>query len=182
MSATTTLMTAEQLLDRVGQGRSELIRGELVELMPVGQLHGKLVARLLFWLMIFLEDHPLGSVSTEVGVLLTRDPDLVYGPDILFIAKERDGDPNSPRFYHGAPDLAVEVLSPEDRAGKVQEKIRDYLHFGTRLVWLVDPTSRTVTVYHPSGEAHIYSGNDQVTGEDVLPGFSFTPEKLFSAF
>src|ERR1035438_2841922 len=106
MSASTTLMTAEQLLERAGQGRSELIRGELVELMPVGRLHGKLVARILFWLMTFLEEHPLGSVSTEVGVLLTRDPDLVYAPDILFIAKERDREPDSTRFFQGAPDLA----------------------------------------------------------------------------
>jgi Uma2 family endonuclease len=179
MSTTSTLMTAEQLLERAGQGRSELIRGELVELMPVGQLHGKLVARLLFWLMTFLEEFPLGSVSTEVGVLLARDPDLVYAPDILFVAKERDHNPDSPRFFAGAPDLAVEVLSPEDRAGKVQEKIRDYLSFGTRLVWVVDPASRTVTAYRPSGAAHVYSGSDEVAAPDILPGFSFTPEKLF---
>jgi Uma2 family endonuclease len=181
MGTTATLMTAELLLERAGQGRCELIRGELVELMPVGKLHGKLVARILFWLMTFLEEHPLGSASTEVGVVLRRRPDLVYAPDVLFIAKERDREPDSPHFFEGAPDLAVEVLSPEDRAGKMQEKVRDYLAFGTRLVWVVDPESRTVTAYLPSGAAHVYSGYDQVPGLDVLPGFFIVPEKLFTA-
>jgi Uma2 family endonuclease len=178
MSTTTTPITVEQLWAQAGQGRSELIRGELVELMPVGQLHGRLVARMLFFLMVFLEEHRLGFASTEVGVVLSRHPDLVCAPDVLFIAEDR-AEPDSTKFFEGAPDLAVEVLSPEDRAGKVQEKIRDYLAFGTKLVWIVDPASRTVTVYHPSGAAHVYSGSDEVNGEDVLPGFSFTPEKLF---
>ena len=147
----TEAITAEQLWKHAGQGRSELVRGELVEFEPVGHWHGKLVARILFFLLAFLEEHRVGSASTEVGVVLAR-----------------------------APDLAVEVLSPEDRAGKVQEKIRDYLVFGTKLVWIVDTESRTVTVYHPSGAAHVYSGSDEVTGQDILPGFFFTPEKLFA--
>jgi len=83
------------------------------------------------------------------------------------------------RFFEGAADLAVEVLSPEDRAGKLHEKIRAYLKAGTRLVWIGDPDSSTVTVYRPSGATPVYSGQDEVTGEDVLPGFSFTPERLF---
>jgi Uma2 family endonuclease len=172
-------MTAEQLLERSGNGRAELVRGELVELMPVKILHGKLVARLLAWLVVFLESHPLGSAMTEVGVVLARNPDLVYAPDILFLSRERERAADSEKFFEGAPDLAVEVLSPDDRAGKIQEKIRDYLAYGARLVWIVDPESRTVTAYHPSGEAHLYSGQDTVTGEDVLPGFSFTPARLF---
>jgi hypothetical protein len=93
--------------------------------MRVGQLHGKLVARILFWLMTFLEEHPLGSASTEVGVLLTRDPDLVYGP--MSSSPPRSATANqTPRASSTAPPTSpVEVLSPEGRAGKMQEKIRD---------------------------------------------------------
>ncbi len=179
MGTTASLMTAEQLLARSGDGRAELVRGELVELTPVKILHGKLVARLLAWLVVFLENHPLGSATTEVGVVLARNPDLVYAPDVLFVSREQDRAADPERFFEGAPDLAVEVLSPDDRAGKVQERIRNYLAYGSRLVWIVDPESRTVTPYRPSGAAHVYSGQDTVTGEDVLPEFSFTPVRLF---
>lgn len=81
----------------------------------------------------------------------------------------------------GAPDLAVEVVSPDDRVVDIQQKIREYLHCGTRLVWLVDPRSKTITAYDPSGDAHVYAGDEPVPGGDVLPGFSFRPSELFEA-
>src|SRR6266478_2112955 len=156
---TTTLITAEQLLARAGNGGAELVRVVLVELMPVGLLHSRLVGRWLAWL----------------GVVLARDPDLVLAPDIYFLSKARVSHPTSTRFFDGAPDLAVEVLSPDDRAGKPQEKIRDYLKAGTQQVWIVDPDSSTVTVHLPGGAAQTYSGDIEVAGGDMLPGFSFRP-------
>jgi len=176
---TTTLITAEQLLARAGNGRAELVRGELVELMPVGLLHSRLVGRLLAWLVVFLDKHKLGMAGTELGVVLARDPDLVLAPDIYFLSKARVSHPTSTRFFDGAPDLAVEVLSPDDRAGKPQEKIRDYLKAGTQQVWIVDPDSSTVTVHLPGGAAQTYSGDIEVAGGDMLPGFSFRPAELF---
>ena len=179
MGTSTTLMTAEQLLARAGNGRAELVYGELVELMPVGFLHSKLVVRILLWISAFLETHPLGTVGTELGMVLARDPDLVYAPDVCFIAKAREPAADSRRFFEGAPDLAIEVLSPDDRPGRRNAKIQAYLAAGTRLVWVVDPDNSTVTVHRPSAPAQVYSGQDEVTGEDVLAGFSFQVERLF---
>ncbi len=121
----------------------------------------------------------LGLVFTDVGFRLAEDPDTVRGPDIAFVSASRlrSGFPRG--FFPGAPDLAVEVVSPGDKAGELQEKIREYLSSGVRLVWLADPRSQTVTAYRPSGEAHVYSGEEPVPGEDVLPGFSFRPAELF---
>jgi Uma2 family endonuclease len=179
MGTTTTLMTAEQLLARAGEGRAELVYGELVELLPRGFLDSTLVGRLLYRIMVFLETHPLGTAGTELGMVLARDPDLVYTPDVFFIAKDREPAATSRRFFEGAPDLAIEVLSPDDRPGKRNAKIRAYSAGGTRLVWVVDPDDCTVTVHRPSAPAQVYSGRDEVTGEDVLPGFSFRVERLF---
>jgi Uma2 family endonuclease len=179
MGATTTLMTAEQLLARAGNGRAELVHGELVELMPVGLLHSRVVGRLLAWLIVFLDTHKLGIAGTELGVVLQRRPDLVYAPDIFFLAKARVSNPTSPRFFEGAPDLAVEVLSSDDRPGEVAQKIRDYLNAGTRQVWIVDPEAATATVHLPGGAFQSYSGESEVSGGDVLPGFSFRPADLF---
>jgi Uma2 family endonuclease len=179
MGTTTTLMTAEQLWQRADSGRAELVYGELVERMPLGLLHSLLVGCIFSWLREFVLQHKLGVVGTELGFILERDPDLVYAPDVFFLSKNRVRPPYSKRFFEGAADLAVEVLSPDDRAGQLHQKIRAYLKAGTRMVWVVDPDNNTVIVYHPSGDAHVYSGQDEVTGEDVLPGFSFTPERLF---
>lgn len=174
-----TLTTAEQLLARAGNGRAELVRGELVELMPVGLLHSMLVGRLLAWLIFFLDKHKLGTAGTELGVVLARNPDLVLAPDVYFLSRGRISHPISTRFFEGAPDLAIEVLSPDDRAGKTQEKIREYLQAGTRQVWIVDPDTATVTVHLPGGASQSYSGESEVPGGDVLPGFSFRPSDLF---
>ena len=170
-------MTAEQLPESAGDRRTELVRGELVEMSPVGGPHGRIVIRLGSRLDSFVSQRKLGAVATEFGVILRRKPDTVRAPDLCFIAAGR----TIPRrgFFQGAPDLAVEVVSPEDRASELQEKVREYLAAGSRLVWLVDPQSETVTVYRPSGDAHVYSGNEEVSGEPVLPGFSFRPADLF---
>ncbi len=175
----TTLTTAEQLLERAGNGRAELVHGELVESMPVGLLHALLVGRLLLWLGSFLEKRRLGIVGTELGVVLARDPDHVLAPDVFFLSRARAPHPTSSRFFDGAPDLAIEVLSPDDRAGRTQEKIRDYLAAGARQVWIVDPDTATVTVHLPGGASQSYAGNSEVSGGDVLPGLSFLPQDLF---
>ncbi|MGH8246888.1 MAG: Uma2 family endonuclease, partial [Gammaproteobacteria bacterium] len=130
------------------------------------------------WLIAFVKERKLGHVGTECGFILARNPDVLRAPDIHFIALARLG-PEASGFFVGAPDLAVEVASRHDKVGELQKKIREYLTAGTRLVWLVDPRSETVTAYHPSGDARVYSGDPEVPGEDVVPGFSFRPAVLF---
>jgi Uma2 family endonuclease len=127
----------------------------------------------------FVEQHQLGLAGAELGCVLSRSPDVVRAPDVAFVSAARLTTLQEERFFEGAPDLAVEVLSPNDKASEIQEKIREYLAAGARLVWIVDPQSQTVTAYRPSGNARFYSGDQEVSGEDVLPGFSFRPSALF---
>jgi len=174
-------MTAEQLWEMGDTHRTELVRGELIELPLAGGIHACLVARLLSWTYAYVSDKKTGAVGTEWGFILARDPDIVRGPDVAFVAAARLIGAASEGFFAGAPDLAAEVLSPTDRAGEVQAKTREYLEAGARLVWVIDPQTQTVTVHRPSGDAHVYAGDDQVSGDDVLPGFSFRCAELFAS-
>ena len=127
----------------------------------------------------FVTERKLGEVGTEQGFILSRNPDTVRAPDVHFVSSERLRPANEDGFFEGAPDLAVEVLSPEDRASEVQEKIREYFSAGARLVLVADPRTETVTVHHPSGRAQVFSGEQEVPLEDILPGFSFRVANLF---
>ena len=148
--------------------------------MPEGLLHSKLVTRLLVRIGAFLEKHPLGEAGTGLGCVLAHNPELVHTPDIFFIARDRLLGGSFAGPFDGAPDLAVEVLSQDEPAGKLQGRICDYLAGGTKLVWVIDPTNRLVMATYPSGYTHAFAGQDEVLGVDVLPGFSFRPEALFS--
>ncbi len=179
MGETKVLVTAEQLLEMAGDRRLELVRGEVVQMAPVGLDHIRIVGLLISWIVPFVRERQLGVAGPELGCVLARQPDLVRAPDIAFVSKARFSKQAGAKFFEGAADLAVEVVSPSDKASEMQQKIDEYLAAGTRLVWLVDPQSQTVTAYHPSGDAHLYRGNEPVPGEDVLPGFSFRPSDLF---
>ena len=178
MAETQTLITAEQLLAMGNSRRFELVRGELVEMTPIGLEHFRVTGRLQGWISTFVEANRLGVSGPELGCILSRHPDVVRAPDIAFISAARVT-PGSEKFFEGAPDLAVEILSPDDRAAEIQQKVREYLEAGARLVWIVDSRSKTVTAYLPSGGAHLYAGNEPVPGDPVLPGFSFLPSELF---
>jgi Uma2 family endonuclease len=179
MASTKALVTAQQLYEMGSDARFELVRGELVPMSPVGGDHGDIVFLLGSWLVPFVRQHKLGRCGTERGFILAHDPDLVRAPDAYFVSRERERPAKGRGFYDGAPDLAVEVLSPSDKAIDVQAKVHEYLTAGTRLVWVIDPQSEAVTAYHPSGDARLYSGDQDVSGEDVLPGFSFRCRDLF---
>jgi Uma2 family endonuclease len=178
MAETQTLITAEQLLAMGNNRRFELVRGELVEMTPIGLEHFRVAGRLQARISTFVESRRLGIAGQELGCILSRNPDIVRAPDVAFLSSPRVT-PGSEKFFEGAPDLAVEVLSPDDRAAEIQQKVREYLGAGAQLVWIVDPRSKTVTAYLPSGGAHLYAGNEPVPGDPVLPGFSFLPSELF---
>lgn len=179
MDSTKALVTAQQLYEMGSDARFELVQGELVPMSPVGKDHGSIVFRLASWLVPFVSQRKLGWLGTERGFVLSHNPDVVRAPDVYFLAFHRESPGKGLGFYDGAPDLAVEVLSPSDRASDIQIKVREYLAAGSAVAWVVDPSSETVTVYHPSGHARVYSGDQQVSGEDVLPGFSFRCGDLF---
>jgi len=124
-----------------------------------------------------------GKVLTDVGFVLnlSDDAERVRGPDVAFISADRLPSGNLPeKFIRGAPDLAVEVTSPDDSAADVQRKVLDYLASGVRLVWIVTPRTRTVTVYRPDGSARLFREPEQLDGGDVLPGLTIALLDLFA--
>ena len=157
----------------------ELVAGVVHRMSPVGGLHGVIVARLIVALSAWAEQHHAGVVMTETGFVLATKPDTVRAPDVSFVRRERieaSGLPVS--FWRGAPDLAVEVLSPDDRPRDVADKVREYLTHGVTLVWVIDPSARAVTVHSKAAPASI-THEQLVEGGDVLPGFSVPVSRLF---
>jgi Uma2 family endonuclease len=179
----TTLMTAGELgqLPDGGVHRYELVKGVLVTMAPPGFGHGGTAFRLGHLMQLAIDQRGLGGeVVVESGFQLEEDPDTVRGLDVAYVARERlpatdarDG------YYRGAPDLAVEVVSPHDTATEVLEKVQEYLTAGSRLVWVVDARTRTVTVYRPDGSAQVLRETDTLSGEAVLPGFAPPVREIF---
>ena len=181
MTTTDQLMTAEELWNLPDHGRRcELVRGELRELPLGGCEHGAIAANVGVSLGQWVHTHRLGSVLARTGFIVARQPDTVRGADIAFVSKERIPASGLPRnFFPAAPDLAVEVLSPGDTVGEVEDKINEYLTAGTRLVWVVNPRLRTVTVYRPGPQIAVLKEADSLSGEDVVPGFTCDVRDLF---
>jgi Uma2 family endonuclease len=168
------LLTAEHLAAMDDDHyKLELDEGRLVIMEPPRLWHGRVEARISALLFAFVEEHRLGVVyGGDPGFILARDPDTVRGPDVAFVRAERAlGADEENWYYEGAPDLAVEVLSPSDRPGQLAKKVKNYLDAGARLVWVVDPRARTVVVHAPDTPPRILGEGDAIDGADVLPGF-----------
>ncbi len=179
---TKTTVTAEDFYNLPDHGgHNELVKGEIVPMSPAGTQHGKIAMRIGAFMWRYVEEHDLGEVyAAETGFTIEEDPDTVRAPDAAFVARDRippEGEPAG--FWKIAPDLVVEVVSPFDQIGDVQAKITEYLRAGVRLVWLVEPQTRTVTVYKSLDDARILLREDTLDGGDVLPGFALPLANLF---
>ena len=184
--STIAAVTADQLLQPPYQGRRcELIDGEVSMMSPAGWKHGEIVSALHCLLAPYIDQHKLGkSFCAETGFLLSRDPDTVRAPDFAFILNDSlpARDPEE-AYWPGAPDLAVEVLSPDDRTGYVSEKIRLWLSAGTQEVWIVDPQLQSVTIHRSPTDIRIYAVDQNLVGdEQLLPGFSCKVADIFGGF
>ena len=147
---------------------------------PAGDVHGDMAMGVGGWMRVHADQNDLGKVfAAETGFILETNPDLVRAPDAAFVKQERLSIGMKGRYFPAAPDIALEVVSPNDTASDVQDKIQDWLTHGVRLVWVVDPKSRTLTVYRPDGTANVLKPKDTLSGEDVLPGFAYPLAKLF---
>jgi Uma2 family endonuclease len=174
---TKTRLTADDLW-RMGEGevRRELVDGEVVEMTPAGGVHGDVTGKVYRRLAEHVDARGLGKVVVgDVGFVLSlpSDPERVRAPDVAFVSTRKLPEGRLPQgLIPGAPDLAVEVLSPSENPVEIQQKVRDYLEGGSRLVWVVAPRARTATVYRPDGSARLIREPEPLEGEDVLPGLT----------
>jgi Uma2 family endonuclease len=177
------MVTADELLALpMGLGkRYELVMGELRVMSPGGWRHGAVIGELHALLGGFVRTNRLGRVfGAETGFLLGRNPDTVRAPDFAFIAKEHLPlkDPVE-AFWPGAPDLAVEVLSPGDRTGEIDEKIDAWLNAGCQAVWIVNPELQTVTIYRSRTDVSVVVAGEVLSGDPDVHGFSCPVDELF---
>jgi Uma2 family endonuclease len=166
-------VTADELRHMPDDGwRYELLRGRLLREPPAGAEHSWLGVTLAARLRDFVHAGELGFVfGADCGFRITTDPDTVRAPDVAFVIGDRlPGGP--PRGYVPfAPDLAVEIVSPTDRMSDVTRKVADYIDAGTRLVWIIDPVTRTAAVHRSRSDVKMLRDSDTLDGGDVLPGF-----------
>ncbi|MBI5772614.1 MAG: Uma2 family endonuclease [Verrucomicrobia bacterium] len=179
--STNKLWTDDQLmaLDRDGR-KHEVWFGKVITMPPAGSEHGDIIVRLIVAIGAHVARHKLGKVyEGQTGFRL--GPDHCFEPDVSFVSKERLKLilPAKEKLFHGAPDLAVEVLSPSDSITKTEEKLGLYLTHGTRLAWMIDPKTKTARVYRPSGESELLRRDRVLTGNSVLPGFRISLSRLF---
>jgi Uma2 family endonuclease len=187
MSTATTkkLMTAEEFHEWASLPENddkwfELVRGEVIELPAPTKPHGFICGNVVRILGNFVFQQGKGYLtSNDTGVLLEKGPDTVRGPDVAYYEDAATFAELHPKYGEVPPRLAVEVLSPNDRASKVLRKINDYLRCGVALVWVIDPEIRTVTVHRPGQPQAEFAEAQELTGEDVLPGFRCRVAEFF---
>ena len=147
------------------------------------QEHGEVAMELGAQLRVYAKEHSLGPVyAAGTGFRLARNPDTVRAPDVAFVRRERFPLPQEQRvsaYFPGAPDLAVEVVSPDDKADEVIRKVEDWLSHRAQLVWVVYPRQRMVMVYRADGTVKRLNAGDTLDGEDLLPGFSCQVMEIF---
>ena len=182
MTTATRLMTADELLDMPDDGyRYELIRGELIQMSPAGHAHGNFAANVSGPLWVYVRANDLGKVyAAETGYILDIDSHTVRAPDVSFVSRERlEEIGETDGYFPAAPDLAVEVISPNDRYIEVEAKVLDWLDAGTRMVVVVNPRTRTVRVYRsPTNVADLIL-DDEIDGGDVIPGWRLPVSEIF---
>lgn len=177
-------LTAEQfarLPDPADGSKQELVRGEVVTMPPPGFRHGEVQTNIACLIQPYARANKLGRVTVESGMITEEDPDTVRGPDVAFWSVDQLPAGNGPVGYAEVPaDLVVEVLSPWDSRRKVAIQVTEYLASGTRMVWVVDPEDRNVTVYRQAHEGRLLWEDATITGEDVLPGFECRVAEFFA--
>ena len=180
MTTTKQLVTADELLAMPDDGfRYELVRGELTKMPPGGFEHSTIAANITMRLGPHVKDNGIGKVGTaEPGFLL--ESDHVRVPDVAFVRQGRiDTVADVRRFFPGPPDIAFEVVSPNDRYTEVDEKVADYLAAGTLAVVVVDPRRRTVKVHRSLTEVEELGEGDTLEVGDMVPGWQMAVREIF---
>ncbi len=180
MTTQRALLTAEEfyLFCCRNDGRYELVDGEVVELAPPNDEHGNTALNVGYAFKGYSLRRGVGQARVETGYRLRTGPDTVRGPDVSFVLQPRVEGRGS-GFPVGAPDIAVEVVSPSDTAAEVARKVAEYLSAGSQRVWVVYPEGRRVLIHRSDGSVLSYTDNDVITDEELLPGFSLPLSEIF---
>lgn len=178
------LMTAEELVQLPDdEWRYELVEGRLVRMSPTGGRHGRIAMRLLLAIGRCVEEQRLGAVfPAQTGFWIPVDgaPDTVLAPDLAFVQVGRVPDPEAEGYPRLPPDFVVEIASPSQGQAKMAVKAQRWLSAGVRLVWIVLPETRTVEVWRGGELVRIATAEEQLSGEEILPGFLFPVRNLCS--
>ncbi len=166
--------------DPADGSKEELVRGAIITMPAPGFRHGEVQLAVGSLLRNYARSTRTGRVTVESGLQTEFDPDTIRGPDVAFWSAERLPLDRTPEVYPDvAADLVVEIQSPSSRRQTTQDKIREYLDRGVRMIWIVDPEARTVTVYRQPGEGRLLWHDATLTGEEVLPGFQCHVAEFF---
>jgi Uma2 family endonuclease len=158
----------------------ELERGVIVEMSRPGKRHGMICANVAGILRNYVIERKKGYVcSNDTGVIVAQNPDTVRGPDVMFFDDVASVDEVEEKYGSKPPVLAVEVLSPNDTYSKVVRRIQEQFHFGTKVVWVLDPDSRDVIVHAPGQEDRVVGEAQELT-DDLLPGFRCRVAEFFA--
>lgn len=182
-------MSIDELLELPDDGRMyELVEGRLVRMLPSGGGASGMAVSLSSAIYNFVQAHHLGRVTGADGEFVLSKPGekvTAFAPDVAFVRTDRLPPRNSPewdRAWHLAPDLAVEIASPNQYRPEMAAKVKRYLEAGTRLVWVVWPKYQQVDVWRPGTDQlmMVLGIDDSLDGLDVLPGFTHPVAKRFS--
>jgi Uma2 family endonuclease len=186
MTTTATgLMTAEQFFDWVSLPENadrhfELERGRVVEVSRPGERHGIVCLNVGYVLAGYVRKRRKGyACSNDTGIIWEGDPDVVRGPDLIYYEENCRYRDSNPRFSEEVPQLVVEVLSPNDRPNQVTRRVTQFLGWGVRLAWVVDPEDQTVSVYRPGAVPEVLDATQELTGDGVLPDFRCSVAEFF---
>lgn len=166
----------------------EIVDGQWIEATEdtmAGELYGAIATNLILSLGAYVKTHQLGRVyPADTTYILSEDEQgvqLMRLPDVSFVAASRVKTENRHTYYQLAPDLAIEIISPSERAVDIRAKLRDYLQAGVRQVWQIYPDTQEVMVYLPDGAVHTYEVGQAIPGGDMLPGFDLPVADIFEA-
>ncbi|CAN5752465.1 hypothetical protein BH23CHL2_BH23CHL2_02320 [soil metagenome] len=161
----------------------EINEGILVQVPGASVAHHLIVMAIVRLLDGFVSDQNLGYIFPDgVAYILQRDPDVLRIPDVSFLELDRLSEgAELEGYWQGAPDLAVEVVSPHDNAYDLHDKVHQYLESGTRLVWVVWPGRLSVSVHSADGSGKELTIDESIDGGDVLPGFSAPVARFFES-
>ncbi len=162
------------IADAGGGYPSQLVRGMVVREPGIAWEHGHVQGRLFRYLDEWMEQFGQGMVSVDCGCILAEDPDTVRFPDVAVLLGR-----SAQKWLHGAPDMAIEVLSPSNTPREIRNKTQDYFAAGARSVWVVDSKVRRVLICRVDGASTLFEDTDLLEDPEVLPGFVLEMGALF---